>query len=473
MHVALFNPPYPKAAPQAVFIPLGISYLAAVLEDNGYGVDIIDCQVEQPTQKELADELIRLQPDVVGVTATTLTVNPALEIVKTAKKACPNCLTMMGGPHATVMDRHTLIQNPELDLIVRGEGEETMLELARLISNSGLKNLGEVAGITFRKNGQIVQTPDRPFIQNLDELPYPAFKHFELSKYRIFGKIYLPIIASRGCPSQCTFCLAARMCGRRIRARSAENVVDELEWLRDAYRPDAVIFYDDTFTLDKKRVIKICDEMKSRKMDLQWDCRTRVDQVSREILFRIRDANCQRVFYGVESGSQKMRDAMKKWTSDEQNERAIKWAKEAGLFVDVSVIIGYPGETAEILKQSLDFIRKLEPDAVYLFVATPYPGTELRTVVENMGWKMSPNWSLYDTMKLVSENPLLSNEEIKKIKNDFYKRFYSPSYILHHSVKGMRGNFYSQIMARTALNHLIWRSKIPNLVSFILKKLTP
>jgi anaerobic magnesium-protoporphyrin IX monomethyl ester cyclase len=472
MHVTLLNPPYPKAAPQAVFIPLGISYLAAVLEDNRYDVDIIDCQVEQPTQKELVDELIRFQPDVVGVTATTLTVNPALEIVKLAKKACSSCLTILGGPHATVMPEQTLNENPELDLIVRGEGEQTMLELANLVSKSDLKMLGDVSGISFRMKGQIVHTSDRPFIQNLDELPYPAFKHYDLSKYKIFGKMYLPIIASRGCPASCTFCLAYRMCGRRIRSRSAGNVVDELEWLRDTYRPDAVIFYDDTFTVDKKRVTKICDEMKKRKLDLQWDCRTRVDQVTREILFKIRDANCQRVFYGVESGSKKMRDAMKKWTSDEQNERAIKWAKEAGLFVDVSVIIGYPGETAEILKKSLDFIRKLEPDAVYLFVATPYPGTELRTVVENMGWKMSSNWSVYDTMKLIHENPLLSNEEIKKIKDDFYKRFYSPSYILHHSIKGMRGNFYSQIMARTALNHLIWRSKIPNLISGIIQKLT-
>jgi len=262
------------------------------------------------------------------------------------------------------------------------------------------------------------------------------------------------------------------MCGKRIRARSPKNFVDELEWLNDTYGPDAVIFYDDVFTLDKKRAIKICEEIKNRKLGIQWDCRTRVDLVSKEILAKIRDTNCQRVFYGIESGCQQTLDAMKKGTTVEQGERAIKWAKEAGLFVDASVIFGYPGETIDMLKQTLDFIKKTKPDAVYPFVANPYPGSELRKLVESKGWKMSSNWSLYDTMKLVSENPLLSAEEIRKAKRTLFNSFYSPSYILRHSLKGMQGNFYSQIMARTALNHLLWRVKLPLLFSKILKKLS-
>ncbi|MQY61999.1 radical SAM protein [archaeon] len=471
-HITLANPPYPSGAPQAFFIPLSIGYLAAVLEKEGYTVDVIDCQLLKPTKKQLERELDQLQPDVVGVTSTTLTYNPAREIVKTTKEAYPNCLTIMGGPHVTVMDEQTLNENPEADIIIRGEGEQTILEIANLVSKSNLKDLDKVAGITFRKNGQIVQTTNRPFIQNLDELPYPAFHHFEVSKYRIFGKIYLPIISTRGCPFQCTFCSASRMCGKRIRARSPNNFVNELELLNDTYNPDAVIFYDDVFTLDTKRAFEICDEIKNRNLDIQWDCRTRVDLVSKEILAKIRDTNCQRVFYGIESGCQTILNAMKKGTTVEQGERAIKWAKEVGLFVDTSVIFGYPGETKDMLKQTLDFIKKTKPDAVYPFVANPYPGTEIRKHTESMGWKMSSDWSLYDTMKLVSENPLLSAEEIRKAKRTLYNSFYSPSYILCHSLKGMKGNFYSQIMARTALNHFLWRLKLPLLFSKILKKLS-
>ena len=168
-HLTLLNPPYPSGAPEAIFIPLGISYLAAFLEDNGYTVDVIDCQVLNLTQKDLEDEFRRLQPDVVGVTAATLTYEPALEIVRTAKEACPNCLTVMGGPHVTVMDEQTISESPETDIVVRGEGEQTTAELAQNLSDSN--SLRKIDGITFRSNKQIIRTPDRPCIQNLDELP--------------------------------------------------------------------------------------------------------------------------------------------------------------------------------------------------------------------------------------------------------------------------------------------------------------
>lgn len=468
MHVTLVNPPYPSGAPQSIFIPLGIGYLAAVLENNGYAVDVIDCQVLKPTRKKLEDELIKRQPDVVGVTSATLTYKPTLEIVKAAREACPNSLIILGGPHVTVMDEQTLSEQPEADIVVRGEGEKTMLEIAHLASKSSLKNLDEVAGITFRKNGQIVHTHDRPFIENLDELPYPAHEHFPIDKYRIFGKTYLPIITSRGCPFQCTFCLASRMCGRRFRGRSPRKVVDELEWLRDSYGGDAFTFYDDTFTFDRKRTREICEEIKKRNVDVQWDCRTRVDQVSKEILVKMRDSGCQLVHFGVESGSQKMLDAMRKGVTVEQNEKAIRWAKEAGIFVAISVVVGYPGETTDMLRQTLDFIGKTEPDYVYACVAIPYPGTELYNLLKDLECKMSTDWNHYDEETLVFENPFLSPEEIMETRRAIYNRFFSLSYILH---KSLRRDFYSQVMARTALNHLLWRIRLPMWVSANFRKL--
>ena len=466
-HITLVNPPQTSGAPESGFIPLGIGYLAAVLEKNGYTVDVIDCQVQKPTKKELENELNRLQLDVIGVTSTTLTYKSATEIVKTAKEACPDSLTIMGGPHVTVLDEQTLNEQPEVDIVVRGEGEQTLLELVDLASKSNLKDLGAVAGISFRKDRKIVQTPDRPFIQNIDELPYPAFKHFQISNYRLFGKTYLPVITSRGCPFQCTFCLASQMCGRRFRARSPKNVVDELEFLRDTYEADAFSFYDDTFTFDRKRAREICKEMKSRKIDLPWDCRTRVDQVSKEDLAIMRAANCQLIHFGVESGSQEMLNIMKKGTTVEQNERAIMWAKEVGISVAISVVVGYPGETAYMLKQTLDFIRKTEPGYVYVCVAIPYPGTELYNLLKDLGWEMSTEWNHYDEQTQVFKNPLLPPQKIEEMRRTFYNHFFSPSYALHKSLKK---DFYSQIMARTALNHLLWRIKLPRWVSANLKK---
>jgi anaerobic magnesium-protoporphyrin IX monomethyl ester cyclase len=454
--VALVNPPYPVEAPQAIFIPLGISYLAAVLEENGYSVDVVDCQTSRPDQKQLEEKFRSLNPDIIGVTSATLTYLPALEILKAAKTALPNCLTMIGGPHVTVMDEQTFTESANVDIAVRGEGEQTMLELAGLVSNGNLKNLSEVLGITFRKNGQVFRTPDRPFMQDIDALPHPAHKHFDVSGYKILGKTYMPIITSRGCPFQCAFCLASKMCGRGFRARSPSKVVDELEWLRDTFGAGAFAFYDDTFTFDVNRAVAICDEMKARKLGLPWDCRTRVDKVSKELLTKLRSSGCQLIHFGVESGNQQMLNTMRKGTTVEQNAQAIKWAKEAGISVAISLVIGYPGETPEMLKQTIDFIYKTKPDYVYMCEAVPYPGTELYDYAKKSGLELSKDWNQYHEQTQVFKNQLLPLEKLEETKKEFYDRYFSPMYYLS---KKRRGDFYSQIMARMALNHLVSKYK--------------
>lgn len=451
--ISLVNPPPLEGVYRhQPYIPLGLAYLAAVLEENGHEVNVIDCPALEMNQEKLKTRLASFKPDLIGITSMTPTIQSATLSAQIAKEACPDATVVLGGPHATFMDKQILTEKKAVDIIVRGEGEQTLLELTQNVYNL---NLNGIEGITFRSNnGQILRTPNRPLIQKLDDLPRPAYKYFPLEKYRLFGKRILPIITSRGCPSQCSFCTTSRIFGKTFRARSPKNVADELEWLRDIHGADAFSFYDDTFTLNKKRTLEICEEIKNREIGLPWDCQTRVNQVSKEILSKMTEANCQQVFFGVESGCQKILDAVKKGTSIEQNERAIKLAKDAGLFVAVSVMVGYPGETPDMLKQTIDFIRKTEPDDAYICVATPYPGTDLRNLIEDMGWSMSNDWKLYDTITPVFENPNLSAEDVKKIRSSFYNSFYTPKYVLRHFFKS---NFYSRVMARTALNHLIWR----------------
>jgi anaerobic magnesium-protoporphyrin IX monomethyl ester cyclase len=456
--IALVNPPPPRGAFVHYQNPLiGLAYMAAVLEKKEYEVKVVDCPPLKMTYNGLKREIIRFEPDIVGITSVTVTFPSALQTARAIRESYPPALIVLGGPHVTVTDEQTLKEQPETDIVVRGEGEQTMLELVDLISKSNLKNLEEVAGITFRNNEKIVRTPNRPFIQNLDQLPYPAYKYFPLRKYRLFGKLILPIITSRGCPFHCTFCLAPRMAGNRFRARSPTNVVDELEWSRDEYNADAFTFHDETFTFDKKRVLEICEEIKTRNIGLPWDCSTRVDQVSRGLLAEMRDANCQLVSFGVESGSQKILKAMKKGTRVEQNERAIKWAKEAGLSVSISVIIGYPGETTDTLKQTLDFIRRTEPDTVHMSLATPYPGVELYDLMREVGWKTCGELSHYDMQTPLFENPSL-HVDLKEMRRAFYNHYYSPLYVMRQL---FRGTFYSRILARTALYQLLWRIKLP------------
>jgi len=453
--VALVNPPTLKGVfHHQLYVPIGLAYLAAVVEKAGHELAVIDCPALGMDQDALKKKLEDFQPDLVGVTSMTPTIQSALQSTRIAKEACPSATVAIGGPHATFMDKQILNDEPSVDVVARGEGEETLLELAQSATES--KKLPDIIGITFRKGKDTIQTPMRPTIKNLDDLPYPAYNRFALEKYLLYGKLFLPVITSRGCPFQCAFCTTSRILGKEYRARSPKNIVDELEHIERVYHADSFTFYDDTLTLDKGRMFKICDEIRARGIRIPWDCQTRVDQVTKEILSKMKESNCQQVFFGVESGCQTILDAVNKRTTVEQNEKAIRMAKEAGLFVSISIILGYPGETPEMLKQTLDFIRRAEPDDVYLCIATPYPGTELRRVVEEKGWKMSPDWSKYDTVTPVFENPNLSDEDVQKLRSTFYDSFYSPRYVLSHVFSGNR---YGRVMARTAMNHILWRIK--------------
>lgn len=455
--VALVNSPLREGSYRhPIFPPLGLAYLAAVLEQDGHEIKIIDCPVYGMNHEKLKAELATFQPDFVGIASMTPTIPEALQSARVAKEACPNAKVIMGGPHATFMDKQILSEEKAVDIVVRGEGEETLSELVQYSLDA--KNLSDVKGITFRSEGKIVQTPNRPFIQDLDALPRPAYKYIPIEKYIISGKRILPIMSSRGCPFQCSFCVASQMFGAKFRGRSPKNVVDELEWLRDEYGADGVSFHDDTLTLDRKRMIGICDEIIERKINLPWGCQTRVDTVSKEILAKMKKANCNEVSFGIESGCQRILDAVKKRVSVEQCERAVKWAKEEGLFVAVSTIINYPGETKESMLQTLDLMRRIKPDDAWVCIATPYPGTELRALVEIKGWEMSTDWTQYNTMHPIFENPLVPAEEFPKMRKTFYDSLYTPQYILRQFVKGnIKGNFYSKIMARTAINYLLWR----------------
>jgi radical SAM superfamily enzyme YgiQ (UPF0313 family) len=456
--VALVSPPLLKDSGHHPFLaPLGLTYIAAVLEQDGHEIKILDCPACNIDHKKLTSELSSFEPNWIGISSITPTIKSALQSARLAKEACPASKLVLGGPHATFMDKQILSQEPTVDIIVRGEGELTMAELAQHTPDSG--NLGEVNGITFRSsNGQIVRTRNRAPIQNLDGLPRPAYHYLSLEKYRIFGKRHMPIMASRGCQYQCAFCVSSQMFGATYRGRSPKNVVDELEWLRDVHGASGITFNDDTLTVDRGRVHDICDQIISRKIDLPWGCQSRVDQTSRDILVKMRKAHCNEVSFGIESGCQKILDAIKKKTSVEQNEQAIRWAKEEGLFVAVTALIGYPGETIESAKQTIDLLRRVEPDDAWLCVATPYPGTELHSLLENMGWKMSDDFDLYDTLHPVFENPMLPAEEIYKIRREYYDSLYSPLYVLRQTWKGyLKGNYYSQIMTRTAISHMMWR----------------
>jgi anaerobic magnesium-protoporphyrin IX monomethyl ester cyclase len=448
MQVTLVNPPYPPDAHQhPPFIPLGIGYLGAVLEKRGCDVNVIDCQAMHLTLGDVEAELCKRQPDIVGLTSTTLTYKSALSIIKTAKDAMPNCLTIIGGSHATFWDEEALNECPQLDVVVRGEGENTLLELAEKVEKG--ESYRDIVGTTCRKGDETIVNPVRPFIEDLDGLPFPAFHLWPIEHFKKYGKIIFPVMTSRGCTFWCDFCSAVRMFGRKYRMRSPKKVVDELEFLYNKYGEDQYTFYDDAFTVSQPRTKEICNEIMKRNLKIKWDCETRVDMVSKDLLQKMKDAGCIAVWFGVEAGSEQVIEAMGKGISLQQTMNAFNWANDVGLMTVASMILGFPGETRETAMKSIKLLEKIKSDEIGVYIATPYPGTPMYDYVKKMGWIKVTDFNKYDTATPIFETPTMSMKELRELHDEAHRRFYlRPTYILRAFRKG---GVYGYSTTKTAL----------------------
>jgi len=450
-HVTLVNPAAPSGATMHLpFALLGLGYLAAVLEKNQYNVDVIDCQVLRLSMEEFRTEIGKRQPDIVGLTSTTLTYQSALKLTKIAKEACPNCVTVIGGPHVTFWDDKALSECPELDIVVRREGENTFLEIVQRIKAG--KNYHDVVGTTCRKNGKIARNPDRPYIENLDELPFPARHLWPLERLREYEDI-LYLAMSRGCVFWCEFCATVRMHGRKYRMRSAKNVADELEYLHKTFNVDKFTFCDDAFTVDQARTEELCSEIMKRGLKIQWNCGTRVDMITKELLLKMKEAGCISVWFGVESGTQQVLDSMHKGISTEQTIRSLALVREAGLKPVPNVILGFPGETKETTWKTIKFVERISPDDVGFYnVATPFPGTPLYDLVKEKGWLKVTDFDKYDTTTPIFETPWLSMNELEKLREAAFHHFYlRPGYFVNNFRKR---SFWTLSTALTILTHL-------------------
>jgi anaerobic magnesium-protoporphyrin IX monomethyl ester cyclase len=449
--VTLVNPAAPAGAVMHLpFALLGLGYLAAVLEKNQYPVDVIDCQIFKLSFEEFRTELGKRQPDVVGMSASTLTYQTGLKLLKIAKEVCPNCLTVMGGPHVTFWDDKALEECPELDVVVRKEGENTFLELMQRIEAG--KGFHDVIGTTCRKDGSFVRNPDRPYIEDLDSLPFPARHLWPLDRLRETEDV-LYLITSRGCIFWCEFCTTVRMHGRKFRMRSPKNVVDELEYLHKTFKVENFTFCDDAFTVDQPRVEELCCEIISRGLKIKWNCGTRVDMITKELLMKMKEAGCISVWFGVESGTQEVLDSMKKGISTEQTIQTLGWVRELGLKPVPNVILGFPGETKKSAWETIKFVEKLSPDDVGFYnVATPFPGTPLYDQVKEKGWLRVTDFDKYDTTTPIFETPWLSMKDLGKLRESAFHHFYlRPGYFFHNYRKR---KFWTLATALTILSHL-------------------
>ena len=382
MNVVLVQPPNlqltSKWKERGVYRPpLGLAILAAYIRKYGYDVSIIDLDVTGlHNPKEAANKIMGYSPNVIGFTCLTPRYPAIIDIAKECKKI-GNVITIVGGPHISGLPLYVL-KDENIDYGIIGEGEDAFLEFLGCIRYN--RPIADVSNLIFRFRDNIVINEARPYIKDIDSLPHPAWDLLDLSYYvepGTFKKNHLGIMSSRGCPFSCLFCASKTTWGRKVRWHSSKYVVDELEIGVNTYKTDEFFFYDDTFTLNKSRVIDICDEIKRRNLNIRFIINARVDTVDYDIANILKDAGCCMVAFGIESGDPNILKRIKKGITREQAIAACDSLKRAGLPYYASFIIGHPGDTRESIKATIDFADELDPYQAKFMISTPYPGTEL------------------------------------------------------------------------------------------------
>lgn len=435
MKVLFVNPPQTASKYKFMGViapPLGIAYMAGVLQENNIDVEILDASAEDIDFKDVEKELLKRKPDLVALTALTPTIGRALETAQVVKETLPDSIVVMGGYHPTFNFIETL-EDENVDIVIRGEGEYIMLNLVQALENQS--SLHDVKGIVFedKNSKEIVVNPEAPLIQDLDELPFPALNLLPMKKYRLLDMDthMTTMITTRGCPMQCSFCSSAAMHGKKIRERSVENIVDEIEYLNTNYDIDTIAFMDDTFTLKKRKVMAICDEILKRNIEIMWGCTSRVDTLDEKLLKKMKEAGCITIFIGVESADQQQLDNMCKNTTIAKIENAFKIAHKLKIRTIASVALGMPGDTKEIMNKTVKFVHKLKPNYAIYSLATPYPGTRFYKEAFEKNLIKIKDWSKYTLITPILETIDCSLNDMRKIQAKAFMKFYlRPHYII-------------------------------------------
>ena len=362
--------------------PLGLAYVASMLEQQDHEVSILPRPTFDMNLEDVERELVKEAPDIVGMTCVTMTASEVVKIGAICRRILPDTKVVVGGIHPTFAYPVMLTNHGDcIDFIVRFEGEYTILDLLQ-----NLDNPSRVKGLAFVKDNQIVVTPDRPLIEDLDDLPFPARHLLPMHVYEKYSKGNM--LSSRGCPFSCLYCSLVRFVGRKFRVVGPQRIVEEIKHLVDTYHVNFVDFVDACFTVNRTRVKEICNLMIEEGLNVTWRCSSRVDLVSEELLDLMSDAGCVSIFYGVESGVESILNSSGKKITVETIKNAFKWSQERNIKRTASYIIGLPGETMETALETLNFVRGLDPDEISPGIFYPFPGTDVYYDPEKYGVHM-------------------------------------------------------------------------------------
>ena len=401
--------------------PLGLCYMASMLEKEGHTVQIMDCPVNNYAIDDIYKRIKEFKPEVIGLGAVTMLIDRAIEFTKGIKKEFPDRIVVIGGPHPTKMPNETLEQTG-CDIVVQGEAELAFLDIAK--NPQPLLEKKIVQGAMLR---------------NLDEMPFPARHLLDMNLYTSLPNNYkrdknvFQMLTTRGCPYVCTFCASANGV---FRQRSVGNVIAEIKQLIEQYNVKEIVFWDDIFTLNKRWVLDFCNALKTEKIDIAWSCETRLDLINEEVVKAMKETGCWNIFFGIESGNQELLDNIKKKTTLDLIRKGVAMVKKYGIEIRGSFMIGLPGETPEMARKTIDLAIELDVDYAQFSPTTPYPGTELYDTFSKWG-TLDVNFKEYNGWTPVFvPNGYKNGEELRAVHREAFRKFYiRPSYFINRIKK--------------------------------------
>jgi len=468
MKTYFINPPFPSkisregrcmiegSAWGTILPPISLVSCASIARNAGSAVYFSDCIAENIGILDLKNKIQEFQPDLVILNTTTPSIQNDLKMVNIIKTLNPDIKVGIIGIHASVLPDETFSLSEDLDYIIKREPEFVLQDLILALRNK--KPLDQIAGLSYRLNGKIFHNQPRGFIKNLDLLPFPAWDLVDISKYKITftDNSYLLIIPSRGCPYNCTFCNSKVYYGQQLRLRSPEKIVDEMEWIQKTFKVNDILFWAESFTVNKKFVMSICREIIRRNLHIRWISNSRVDNIDFEMLKQMKLAGCWMIAFGIESGNQTILDNAKKNITLKQSIEAVRLTEKLGLKISAHVIIGLPGETKETILETLNFVKRLNIDFIQFYCAVPFPGSYLYDLAKKNKWINSDNWSDFHQGYSILDTDTLSSSAVMTFRRKAYLSYYLRSKQIFKTLKQVRSLTEFRHFLSIAIRFMFW-----------------
>lgn len=448
MSVILIRPNTPDTSHSGIVsiqYPINVGYLAAYLKENSVDCFVKDFEVEEFEESKLVNFIKKINPILIGFSCMTPHIINAAKMAGIVKNNFPNIKTIAGGVHPSAIPEQTLKEFPQFDIIAVGEGEETLLELYQRLDSG--KGIDDMAGIAFKDQQGIKINPRRPLIEDIDKIPFPDRSQIDINRYkkshvsRGFSRSFLNIAEvtiSRGCPYNCIFCASKIIHSNKVRFRSLGNITAEIDELINKHEIQHISFLDDTFTIKQEILEPVCSYLKKNK--ISFDCFTRVNDINENKIKLMVESGCKKISFGVESGSQKVLNLLKKGITIDQVRQAFRLCRKYGLSkIEGTFMIGcHPDESLEDIELTRRFIFELRPDILGLFISIPYPGTELNRILKERKLLKEEKW---DEFKLFFGNPSWKSSKVpndvleKKLKDITYAYYLNPLFMIKSVLK--------------------------------------